>query len=481
MSNTINKLKQICPNQVLTGLAMTNYLQDWRGIYKGQARAVVFPKSTKEVSDILTYAYKNNLSIVPQGGNSCQTAAAIPLDSSVYFFNINKTTKNLPIVVNLSKINKIINLDRANRTVEVGAGAVLDDVQKAVAKVGLMLPIDLGAKKNAQIGGLLSTNAGGLSVLRYGNTREQTLGIEVVLPDGKILNMLRALRKNNTGYDLKQLFIGAEGTLGIITKAVMRLYPKPSQTTVLWVNCENLKACQKLFERFNQNYNQELSAYEAMHIDIVRLLSQKKSPIKLPAPASAWQVLIQLDSHNNIDLQKLKDNINLWRNNKVAQKMLTQVVIAKNAQEKKWFWQCREELPNAAKDVYGGKSQYVIIRHDIGLPLSKIDEFIRINCKKIKAKFPQAIVLIFGHLGDGNLHFNIAIEKKDIKKEKILSDLVYDNVMQFNGTFSAEHGIGQVKTRQMKKYLSETEFALMKLIKKNIDPKNILNIGKVLI
>lgn len=465
--NIVNKLIKEFSNQVIYDNKLMNpYLEDWRGIFRGKAQAIFFPKSTSEVSYLLKNLYQHNIQIIPQGGNSCQTAAAIPLVSTL----VNTNKSKLPVIINMSKMDKIVNIDINNRSIVVESGAILADVQNKVSKKRLYFPLDLGAKKNAQIGGLLSTNAGGLNVLRYGNTREQTLGLEVVLPDGKVLPMLKTLRKNNTGYDLKQLFIGAEGTLGIITKAAFRLYPQAQFQKVVWLTCESFSKTIEVFSKINSVYFQAITAFEVIEQTPASLLNVIN--INAPLKINNWQILFELESQNEIDVISL---INQFKKDKI----IIDAKVAKNHKESRCFWQCREEIPNSAKAVYGKQSNYTIIRHDIALPLSNMEKFISITTKKISKLIPNAIPIIFGHLGDGNLHFNIALENKHEHLREEVSKIVYDMVFKFSGTFSAEHGIGQVKTSAMYKYLDSVEIELMKKIRMIVDKKALMNYGKL--
>lgn len=455
------------PAHVLTGEAeLAPYLTDWRGRYRGRALALVKPGSTDEVAAVVRACAAAGVPMVPQGGNTSLCGAATPDQGG------------RSVLVNLSRLNRIRQIDAANNAITVEAGCLLSQVQEAAAAAGRLFPLALASEGSCQIGGNLSTNAGGVQVLRYGNTRELTLGLEVVLPDGRLWNGLTALRKDNTGYDLKDLFIGAEGTLGIITAAVLKLFPRPRAVVTAWLAVADGAAAIALLERAQARFDARLTAFELISRQSLDLVLQhipgSRQPLAAPAP---WQVLLELaDGGAWADLQAdLEDFIG----GEMADGRVQDGVLAQNETQARQLWALRENISEAQK-IEG-----LSIKHDISVPVSRIPEFLDLAGTALAAAFPGVRVVAFGHAGDGNLHYNLSKAQRQDNDTFIAATpqanrIVHDLVARLGGSISAEHGIGQLKREELVRYKDPVGLDLMRCIKSSLDPRGLMNPGKIL-
>lgn len=443
------------------------YLSDWRNRYHGKALAVLLPKTTEEVANIVKACNQASISIVPQGGNTSMCGAATPNDSGQQ------------IVLNLKRMNRIREINPRNQTVVVEAGCILQTLQEAVKKDGFLFPLSLGAQGSCQIGGNLATNAGGTNVLRYGNARELCLGVEVVTAQGEILEGLRSLRKDNTGFDLRDLYIGSEGCLGIITAAVMKLFPLPVAQWTALVAVPTVLATIELLSLFQKRTAALLTGFEMMSKDSLDLTAKQFPQMKNPlANDPAYTVLVELSDHESEEhARNLMEQV---LESAFDAKIASDAVIANNLSQAQSFWTMREHITMAQAQEGAN------LKHDIALPISGLDAFIAETDQLIRSKLPGVRIINFGHLGDGNLHYNIAppigIDAKEFNRthEKAIHDVVYAQVEKHHGSISAEHGIGQLKLPDLKAHRGLVAHQLMRSVKTALDPKNIMNPGKVL-
>jgi len=442
------------------------YLTDWRKKFTGKAMAVVLPNTSEEVASIVRLCAQNQVAIVPQGGHTGFCGGATPDDSGNQ------------IIMNFKRMNRILEIDSANQTITVEAGCILQNIQDKAAERGFLFPLTLGAEGSCMIGGNLATNAGGTNVLRYGNTRDLCLGLRVVTAKGEIWDGLKGLRKDNTGYDLRDLFIGSEGTLGIITSAVMKLYPLPiSQWTTL-VAMSDIGSAIALLNLFQKYATSLLTGFEMMTNESLELnekhFPQMANPLQGKPP---FTVLIELSDHESED--HVKDLLEVILQKAFEANLITDAVIASNISQAKAFWRMREHITLAQAEEGAN------LKHDITIPLSSLQSFISNTDRAIRSEFPGVRIINFGHLGDGNLHYNIApppgIDPKIFNQanEERIHDLVYEQVEVCKGSISAEHGIGQLKLGDLRSHKGEVAHDLMKAIKVALDPQNILNPYKV--
>lgn len=443
------------------------YVVDWRGIYRGTTPAVVRPASTEQVAAVMKLCTETATPIVPQGGNTGMCGASVPhADGS-------------EIVLSLARMNRVLEVDALNNTMTVEAGCVLANIQQAATEADRLFPLSLGAEGSCQIGGNLSTNAGGVNVLRYGNARDLVLGLEVVLPDGRIWNGLRGLRKDNTGYDLKQLFIGAEGTLGIITAAVLKLFPRPTATATAWTAVPHPEAALEFLALLRRHCGDRVTAFELISRNCLDLVLRHVPGTRDPlAKEHNWYVLVDLsDSRSG---HALRSELELALEAAMEDALLLDAVVAENEGQSKALWRIRESIPEAARGEAG-----MLYRHDISVTTSRIPAFIEEARAALENRFPGVDIICFGHLGDGNLHYNAFIPGRSriaaaARIAHDVTDLVYDIVQHYQGSFSAEHGIGLAKVEELRRYKSAVEIELMRTLKHAIDPGNIMNPGKVL-
>lgn len=455
-------------SNVLTGSAAQPYLVDWRGRYRGKAQAVVRPGNVEEVAAVVRHCVLNNVPVVTVGGNTGLCGGATPDDSG------------RAVVLSTARLNKIRSIDTDNDTITVEAGCILQSVQDAAREAGRLFPLSLAAEGSCTIGGNLATNAGGTQVLRYGNTRELTLGLEVVTAEGEIWNGLRGLRKDNTGYDLRDLFVGSEGTLGIITAATLKLYPLPVAQRTAMLAFASLEDSVTFLSRARQGFGAALTGFEVMAGSVlqavVRLFTEQRIPFENESANSPWFALLELSDSESAEHAQARFEHVLGQ--AIEDGLLLDAAIAQSVAQSKAFWHLRESIPLAEAEL--GKS----VKHDVSIPISQIAEFVAVTNKALQAEFPGVHNVVFGHLGDGNLHYNVApgagqTESEILSLQSQIYQLVHDSVASFNGSISAEHGIGQLKVNELPRYKSELELKLMRQIKQALDPKGLLNPGKV--
>jgi FAD/FMN-containing dehydrogenase len=442
------------------------YLTDWRRRYTGKALAVLLPKTTDEVSHIVKLCAASNVAIVPQGGHTGFCGGATP-DSS-----------GQQIILNLKRMNQIREIDVANQTITLEAGCILQTIQESAAAQDFLFPLSLGAEGSCMIGGNLATNAGGTNVLRYGNTRDLCLGLEVVTAQGEIWNGMKGLRKDNTGYDLRDLFIGSEGTLGIITAAVMKLYPLPiSQWTTL-VATKDIASTIALLNLFQKRATSLLTGFEMMTQESLALNEKHFPQMANPLPGNPpLTVLIELSDHESEEhVRKLLETV---LEEAFLANLINDAIIASNLSQANVFWQMREHITLAQAEEGAN------LKHDITIPLSLLDTFIQETDALMRASYPGVRIINFGHLGDGNLHYNIAPPPGSdpnsfkLANEKAIHELVYAQVERCQGSISAEHGVGQLKLDGLRAHEGAVAHDLMKTLKRALDPQNILNPHKV--
>ena len=441
---------------------INNHCVDWRGKYKGSTDIIFFPKSVTSIIKIVKFCFRKNIPIVPQGGNTSLVGGSVP--------RLNKGE----IIINLCKLNKIREIDTISNTVTVESGCILQNINDKLETYNLQMPISLGSKGSCQIGGNIATNAGGLNVIKFGSIRSNILGIQAILPNGEFYNDLKTVKKNNTGLDLKQLFIGSEGTLGIITAATLQIYKKTNDRVVIIVCLKKFKQVLTTYQMFMTSFGDFITAFELMNKFSVDLTEKLNGPVKLPFKGNYYCLVeltnfVEIEDFNNFVFSKFeKLTINDM-----------DLIIAKSENENKNFWQIREEIPLAEKFLKN------VIQHDVSLPLKNIESFINKSSESLKKYNKDISIINFGHLGDNNLHFNVCIDKNLNKKEyedfkNQVNRIIFSYVKKFNGSISAEHGIGQLRKDELIKYKSSEEIKRMKKIKKIYDPKNIMNPGKVI-
>ena len=439
------------------------HLREERGLYRGRAHAVVRPGSTEEVAFVVRECAAAGVPIVPQGGNTGLVGGGVPYGG---------------VVLSLHRLNRIREVDAVNATMVVESGCVLADVQKAAAEAGLLFPLSLPSEGSCRIGGNLATNAGGTAVLRYGNARELALGLEVVLADGRIWNGLTALRKDNTGYDLKNLFMGSEGTLGIITAAVLKLFPGIRSRATAFVGLASPGDALKLFERLRASAGAELTAFEYMPrfaLDIV--LKHSAASVRPLAGQHESYALVELASPQpDADLANVFEEV---VGAAIEDGLVADATIASSDAQRRALWDLRERLSEVQR--YEGGS----IKHDVAVPVSRVAEFVEQATAACEAEMPGVRVCAFGHFGDGNIHFNLS-QPAEMPKNAFLATwetfnrIVHDIVRTMHGSISAEHGIGLIKRDELRHYKDPVALELMVTLKRALDPTNILNPGKVL-
>ncbi len=452
-------------DNVLQGAAAANYCTDWRGRYTGDALAVVLPNSTAQVSGVIRQCAAGGVAIVPQGGNTSLCGGAVPAAGQAQ------------VVLNLSRMSRIRSLDEANYTMTVEAGCRLEAIYAAAERANRLFPLGLTAiAPQCEIGGNLSTNAGGISVLRYGTARNLVLGVEVVLPDGRIWNGLRSLRKDNSGYDLKHLFIGAEGTLGVITAAVLKLHPRPRATATACIAVRDPAAAVDLLAHLRTRCGDTISAFELISracLDLVfRHIPGAQEPF---AQAFEWIIIAQVSDVLPLPLdQALADALQDF-----GAGMLEYTVASESSRAEAW-WMLRKSISEAQK------REGVSVKHDVSVPVSRVSEFITRAGAALRTPYPDVRIVAFGHVGDGNIHYNASLPDAAqntafiAQREHDVHRIVYDVVHALDGSISAEHGLGQLKREEIKRYKDPLELELMRAIKRAFDPQGLMNPGKVL-
>jgi FAD/FMN-containing dehydrogenase len=472
MSAFLDSLRQICgAANVLTHedpqTDLSAWERDWRKRAQGLALAVVRPANVQEVSAIVKVCAQAQVSIVPQGGNTGLVVGSIPDDTGQQ------------VVVSLQRMNQIRSIDTANMTVVAEAGCILQQVQEHVDKAGYLFPLSLAAEGSCTLGGNLGTNAGGTQVLRFGNTRELCLGLEVVTAQGEIWHGLSGLRKDNTGYDLRNLMIGSEGTLGIITAACMKLYPQPAAQLTAWAAVPSMEAAVLLLGLAHERLGAGLTGFEVMGQFALSLVDKHHPQLRVPLfKETPWCVLLEnsdheSEAHARIGFESLMETAleNGW---------VTDAVVAESLAQANSLWQIRESIPLAQA------TEGLNIKHDISVPVSRIPQFVVETDALLQSKIPGIRLVNFGHLGDGNLHYNVQAPAGADgpaflqNHEDEVNTWVFDQVKAFNGSISAEHGIGSLKADKLSHYKDPTALAMMKAIKQALDPHNIMNPGRVI-
>jgi FAD/FMN-containing dehydrogenase len=452
---------------VVTAEADTaGYLTDQRGRYTGRALAVLRPGSTEEVAALIRLCAQHRVPIVPQGGNTGLVLGSVP------------DTSGKAVLVSLTRLNRIRAVDPVNNTMTVEAGCILQDIQQAAAAQQRLFPLSLAAEGSCTIGGNLSTNAGGTAVLRYGNTRELCLGLEVVTAQGDVMSSLRGLRKDNTGYDLRDLFIGAEGTLGIVTAAVVKLFPQPKAQVTALAALRTPDHALRLLSLAQAQCGAALTGFELMSDFCMQLVAKHFPPHRAPFDRLHPQyVLLELsDSESEAHASEMFEAVIGLA---LEQELIDDAVIATSIAQSKALWQLRENISMA--QAHEGKN----IKHDISVPISRIGEFIRVTDALVQQTSPGCRMVTFGHLGDGNLHYNVSpppgVRDTDfILEQPAINRTVHDSVDKFGGSISAEHGLGALKREEIRRYKSPVELRLMHAIKQALDPLGLMNPGKVL-
>ena len=446
---------------VLTGADAGPYLTDWRRNVTGRALAVLRPASRDEVAQCVRLCAAAGVALVPQGGNTGQVAAATP--------DANGTA----VVLSLLRMNRVRALDLDNDTITVEAGCVLQAVQEAARGAGRLFPLSLGAQGSCTIGGNLATNAGGTQVLRYGNARELALGLEVVTPQGEIWDGLRGLRKDNTGYDLRDLYIGSEGTLGVITAAVLKLYPLPRAQGTALVALDGLPQALQLLQRARASLGAGLTAFEVMSAaclrDVTRAFPQQRMPFADLADGR-WCALLELS--DNLEPAQAQERLEAVLSAALEAGEAVDAAVAVSGAQSAAFWHLRESITLALARADA------CVKHDISLPASRIPAFVQSTDRALAQAFPGVAMRVFGHLGDGNLHYNLLPPAG--ARHADIQALVHDRVHAAGGSISAEQGIGQLRVHDLQRYKSEVELALMRRIKSALDPQGLMNPGKIL-
>jgi D-lactate dehydrogenase (cytochrome) len=455
------------PHGLLTESSdMASYLEERRGLFHGRARAIVRPGSTAEVAAVVRLCSEQGIGIVPQGGNTGLCGGAAPGGSGT------------EIILNLSRLNKIRQFDPVNFTMTAEAGVILQVIQETAGDGDCLFPLSFGAEGSAQIGGAISTNAGGSGVFRYGNARDLVMGLEVVLADGQIWDGLRTLRKNNTGYDLKHLFIGAEGTLGIVTAAVLKLFPKPKDVQTAFCALRDLDAALSLLSRTRTTSGDLATAFELIpRIALDMTIAYVPGVTDPMRDRHEWYVLVELSTSRNDG--GLRDALEELLGAAMNAGEVVDAVFAASSEQSRALWRIRDGIPEAQKGEGGS------IKHDVSVPVSSIPDFIRRASEAVERAIPGVRPVPFGHVGDGSLHFNLtqplgADTQTYLGEWKRMNRIVHDIVVTMQGAISAEHGIGQLKKEELARYKAPLELDLMKRIKAVFDPSGRMNPGKLL-
>ncbi len=455
---------------VLTEGDLSAWERDWRQRSTGKALAVVRPGSTAEVAAVValcnTHQAALGLSLVPQGGNTGLVIGSIPDGSGKQ------------IVLSLKRMNQVLAIDAANLTMTLQAGCILQEAQQAAEQAGFLFPLSLAAEGSCTIGGNLGTNAGGTQVLRFGNTRDLCLGLEVVNAQGDVWEGLSGLRKDNTGYDLTDLFIGAEGTLGIITAACMKLYPQPAAQLTAWAAVPSMEHAAALLALAHQHLGAGLTGFEVMGQFALSLVARHMPQQRVPLYASTpWCVL--LENSDSESEQHARTQFERLLETALEQGCVTDAVVAENLGQAKALWHIRESIP-MAQPMEGPN-----IKHDVSIAVSKIPEFVKTTDALLAAAFPGVRFVNFGHLGDGNLHYNVQAPLGSDqaaflqRHEEAVNTVVFDSVQAFGGSISAEHGVGSMKVDKLLKHKSPVALGMMRAIKRGLDPTNLMNPGRV--
>ena len=456
----------LAAGDLLTGADCEPYLTDHRRLYRGRALAVALPRSVEQVSRLLAACNDARVGVVPHGGNTSYCGGATPDESG------------LQLVVSLARLNRVRSVDPENYSLVAEAGCVLGQVQEAAEQAGRHFPLSLGSQGSCQIGGNLSTNAGGVHVLRYGMMRDLVLGLEVVLADGRVLPGLTALRKDNTGYDIRGLFLGAEGTLGIITAASLKLFPQLKSTATALAAVTDVRAAVTLLARLRATSGDCISSFELIPRIGIELTTAHIPGVRDPLAAPhAWYVLCELGS------ARAAEPLDALLAEALAAALeaglVEDAVVARNERERAALWKIRETIPEAQRHEGPG------LKHDISVPVSALPQFVERGAAWIAAHLGDARLVAYGHVGDGNLHFNLQGRSAEggatlLGRADEVRRVLHDLAAQLGGSFSAEHGIGRLKVAELERYAPPTELALMHAVKRALDPNGIMNPGKVL-
>uniref|UniRef100_UPI003F498EE9 FAD-binding oxidoreductase n=1 Tax=Ensifer adhaerens TaxID=106592 RepID=UPI003F498EE9 len=467
MNAAENALSSLPPEIVVRDQdIVSKYTTDFRHLYVGRTRAVLRPRTVDEVQQIVRTLTGHGVAIVPQGGNTSYCTAATP------------TSDGSEIVVSLERLNRIREIDVGNLSMTVDAGCVLSHLHDAASENDLMLPLSLGSQQSCQIGGNLSTNAGGIAVLKHGMARDLVLGLEVVLPDGTLLNDLNPLRKNNSGYDVKQLFVGAEGTLGIITGASLKLARKPRTTVTAFLAISDISELSVLLDRAQRFTGDAVTSFEYISNSSLELLLAKRSILRRPL-AEVSEHYILLEAATSSHLLDLQGAVDALLEDAMGDGLVTDGAVAANEDHRSQFWHLRENLPEG--EVLNGGS----VKHDVSVRTSRLASFIKEASQIVKSRSPEAILSVYGHVGDGNVHFNVVppvggdTSQFKTSFEEEVSPSIYSLAADMGGSFSAEYGIGRVKLELLDQYGDPGKLAMMKKLKKALDPEGYMNPGKV--
>ena len=473
MSDFVEKLRAIVGDKglIVDEQGKHPYVTDWRESSVGNALAVVRPANTQEVADVVRLCAAEKVSVVPQGGNTGLVGGGIPQE------------KGREIVLSLNRMTRITNIDPIGYTMTVEAGVILKTIQETAAANDRLFPLSLAAEGSCSIGGNLSTNAGGVQVLHYGNARQLVLGLEVVTPQGEIWNGLRALKKDNTGYDLRDLYLGAEGTLGIITRAVLKLWPKPKDVATAWVAVPSPEAAVALLSGAHAASEDNVTSCELMGRQGIDLVLQHIPGATDPlAERHDWYVLLEWSStrarRDGENQGGLREKMEAYLGEAMEQGLVLDATIAQNETQARALWALRENHTEASKKE--GPS----VKHDISVAVSRIPSFVTDGLAAMRKALPEGRPVTFGHVGDGNLHFNCQApvgwdKARFTPHARTVTAAIYDLVVSYGGSISAEHGIGLLKVDELAHYRSQVEIDTMRTIKRALDPQNLMNPGKV--
>ena len=470
MSTLLDTLRQIvgAPN-VLTEGDLSAWEQDWRRRSHGKSLAVVRPANTAEVAAVVRACHDTGTSLIPQGGNTGLSVGSTP------------DTSGTQIVLSLQRMQAVRQLDKDNLTLTVEAGCILQNVQQAADAAGLLFPLSLAAEGSCTIGGNLGTNAGGTQVVRYGNTRDLCLGLEVVTPQGEIWDGLKGLRKDNTGYDLRDLLIGSEGTLGVITAATLKLFPQPAARLTAWAAVPSMEAAVRLLGLAHQQLGAGLTGFEVMGKFALSLVVRHMPQLRVPfADLADAPYCVLLENSDSESEAHARGRFEALLEMAFEDGCVLDAVVAESIAQAKGLWHVRESIPLAQAE------EGLNIKHDISIAASRIPAFVEYADALLQAEIAGVRLVNFGHLGDGNLHYNVQAPAEGDPKaflrdqEDRVNHLVYEAVAKFGGSFSAEHGVGALKVDKLQKYQSPVALGMMRAIKQALDPKGIMNPGCVL-
>ena len=459
----VTRLRALLPEKAFRE-DVTPYVEELRGSYRGQAGVVVAPGSTAEVSAVMALAHEARVPVVPYGGGTGLVAGQVMPEGPA------------PLILSLERMNKLRRVDASENVMTVDAGCVVEDLHRAAEGVDRLFPLTFGAQGSARIGGALGTNAGGVNVLRYGNTRDLCLGLEVVLADGRVMNTLTRLRKDNTGYDLRDLMIGSEGTLGVITGAALKMFARPTRRSVAMLVVPSPAAALELLALARAHAGESITGFELISGQGLRFLAEKLPDIRRPFdPAPDWMVLTEVGLFGQADAEAVMGEI---LEAAFEAELVSDGVIAQSEAQANELWHLREAIPEANRAIGA------ISSHDISVPLSAVPEFIQQGIDRLAEMGPYRLNC-FGHLGDGNLHYNVFPPEGEARADHLgakraIMDMIHDLVAEHHGSFSAEHGVGRLKVEDLERYGDPVKLELMRGIKALFDPHGILNPGAVL-